>query len=349
MKINKVGHLCTISLILLLCSCDKGGANFSVLSSSTEYQQEVTYEPRKIDVLFVVDNSGSMSSSQTSLATNFPSFIDYFKSKGYDYKIAVTTSDAFYGDQFISSGCSLCNINQTKFRSGTDPKVYVIDNTTNNLESVFASNVNVGITGSGDERAFSSFKAALTSPLNSDFHRPTAFLSVIIVSDEEDFSHDEISFNESYSQPSLHSISSYKSFLESFTGGQSTTDFHVSTISVLDETCRASLGMGRKIGLRYIELVDATGGSKNSICNTFDTILNSLSTHIVEQIKAQFYLTRIPILESVRVIVEGILIPQDAVNGWVYDPITNSISIHGIYRPNAGANITINFDPENIN
>lgn len=349
MNFNKVGYLYAISQILLLSSCDKGGASFSVLSSSTEYQQEVTYEPRKIDVLFVVDNSGSMSSSQINLANNFPSFINYFKSKGYDYKIAVTTTDAFYGSQFISNGCSLCNENQTKFKSGTDPKFYVIDNTTPDLEAVFAQNVNVGITGSGDERAFSSFKAALTSSLNVNFHRPTAFLSIIIVSDEEDFSHDEITFNESYSQPTLHSIASYKSFLESFTSGQSTSDFHVSSISILDETCRASLGLGRKIGVRYMDLVDATGGSKNSICNTFDTILNSLSTHIVEQIKAQFYLTRIPILESVRVIIEGILIPQDTVNGWIYDSVTNSISINGSYRPNAGASVTINFDPQSLN
>lgn len=338
-----------ISTAILLASCDKDGSNFSVLSSSAQFQQELTYEPRKIDVLFVVDNSGSMNTSQLSLATNFPSFINYFKSKGFDFKIAVTTTDSYYGDQFLTSGCSLCNINQTKFRSGTNPKIYTIDSSTPGLESVFAQNINVGISGSGDERAFSSFKAALSSSLNTDFHRPLAFLSVIIVSDEEDFSHNDINFNQSYTQPTLHSIGSYKTFLESFSGGQSSTDFHVSTISILDETCRASLGAGRKIGLRYMQLADLTGGSKNSICNTFDTILNNISTQIVNQIKAQFFLTRNPILTSIRVIIEGVLTPQDAINGWTYDSATNSISIHGSFIPNAGANITINFDPASVN
>ena len=349
---NLINPLAAVTLCCaatFFISCDKGGSNFSVLSSSAQFQQELTYEPRKIDVLFVVDNSGSMSSSQLSLASNFPSFINYFKAKGYDFKIAVTTTDAFYGDQFVTSGCSLCNINQTKFRSGTNPKIYTIDSTTPGLESVFAQNINVGISGSGDERAFSSFKAALSSSLNADFRRPLAFLSVIIVSDEEDFSHDDINLNQSYTQPTLHSISSYKTFLEGFTAGQSNTDFHVSTISILDEPCRASLGAGRKIGLRYMELADSTGGSKNSICNTFDTILNSISIQIVNQIKAQFFLTRNPILSSIRVIIEGVLIPQDAVNGWTYDSVTNSISIHGSFIPNAGASITINFDPESVN
>lgn len=349
MNQNQLASISLVSSLLLTTGCDKGGSSFSILSNSSQYQQEVTYEPRKIDVLFVIDNSGSMSSSQMSLANNFPSFINHFKSKGYDFKIAVTTSDAYYGDQFVSSGCSLCNVNQTQFKSGTNPKVYVIDNKTPDLETVFAQNVNVGITGSGDERSFSSFKAALTSPLNTGFHRSTAFLSVIIVSDEEDFSHNTITFNESYSQPTLHSITSYKTFLEGFTGGSSGTDFHVSTLSILDNACLAALGSGRKVGLRYIQLADATGGSKNSICDTFDTILNNLSTHITNQIKAQFFLTRAPIKTSIRVVIEGILVPEDATNGWTYDTATNSVSIHGTYIPSAGVNVTINFDPASVN
>lgn len=349
MNLNRLAPIGMISTTLLFAGCDKDGANFSVLSSSSQYQQQATFEPRKIDVLFVIDNSGSMSSSQSSLASNFPSFINYFKAKAYDYRIAVTTSDSYYGDQFLSSGCSLCNINQTKFRSGANPKIYIIDSTTPNPEALFAQNVNVGVSGSGDERAFSSFKAALTSPLNADFHRPTAFLSIILVSDEDDFSHNDINLNESYSQPTLHTIASYKSFLEGFTSGASTTDFHVSTISILDEACRASLGSGRKVGLRYMQLADATGGSKNSICNTFDTILDSISAHIIEQIKAQFFLTRKPVIASIRVLVEGVLVPADINNGWTYDSVTNSISIHGRFTPNAGANVTINFDPESVN
>lgn len=349
MNLKHLVPIGALGSMLIFFGCDKGGSNFSVLSTSAQFEQQVTFEPRKIDVLFVVDNSGSMSSSQTALANNFPSFINYFNSKGYDYRIAVTTSDAFYGDQFVTSGCSLCNINQTKFKSGTTPKMYVLESTTPNIASAFAQNIYVGTSGSGDERAFSSFKAALSSSLNVGFHRPSAFLSVIIVSDEDDFSHNDINMNESYTQPTLHSIASYKTYLEGFTSGQANTDFHVSTISVLDSACRNSLGSGRKIGTRYIALADATGGSKNSICSTFDTVLNDISTHIAEQIKAQFFLTRTPILTSIRVIIEGILVPQDAINGWTYDTPTNSVSVHGTFTPAAGASVTINFDPESVN
>ncbi|OFZ31261.1 MAG: hypothetical protein A2622_01320 [Bdellovibrionales bacterium RIFCSPHIGHO2_01_FULL_40_29] len=343
MKNKLVVSLIALASFALFSSCEKGGGDFSILSESSQFQQASTFVPRKLDVLFVVDNSGSMSSSQTNLANNFPSFINYFKSKGYDFRIAVTTTDAFYGDQFVSSGCSLCNISQTEFR-GT-PKF--VDNNTPDLEATFAANVQVGTTGAPDERAFSSFKAALGSSLNATFHRPDAFLSVIIVSDEEDFSHDDISQNESYSQPTLHSAASYKTFLETFTAGQATSDFSVSTISILDETCRASLGSGRKIGVRYMELADLTGGTKNSLCTSFATILDNISTSIATQTQAQFQLNKKPVIESIRVIIDGVLVPESTVDGWSYDSVSNSIKINGsTYQPSAGSSITINFDPD---
>ncbi len=346
----KLAHVVPIvGSMLMLGSCDKGGGNFSMLSTSAQYEQASTFVPRKLDVLFVVDNSGSMSSSQAALASNFPSFINFFKNKGYDFKIAVTTSDAFYGDQFVGQSCSLCNVEQTRFRSGTNPKIYVIEEDTPNLESVFASNVNVGTTGSGDERAFSSFKAALNSNLNSGFHRSDAYLSIVLVSDEEDFSHDDINMNESYSQSTLHSVASYKTFLESFTQGAAGTDFSVSTISILDTACRNSLGSGRKIGTRYMQLADATLGTKNSLCGNFDAVLNTISTTSASQIVATFHLSRTPVESSIRVLVDGILVPQDSANGWSYDSVQNNVSIHGSYAPQSGAVVTINFDPASMN
>jgi hypothetical protein len=347
---RKLLALICFSSLTTFVGCDKGGSTFSIGSNTAQFQQASLFVPRKLDVLFVVDNSGSMSSSQTSLATNFPSFISYFKNKGYDFRIAVTTTDAFYGDQFVGTGCSLCVASQAQFRSGTSPKIYTVDNNTVNIDSVFGSNVQVGTTGSGDERAFSSMKAALSSSLNAGFHRSDAYLSVILVSDEEDFSHDDTSMNESYTQPTLHTVASYKNFLETFTKANATTDFSVSTISVLDETCRASLGAGRKIGQRYMQLADLTGGSKNSLCNNFDSVLNNISATIMAQTQAEFKLNRKPIVSSIRVIIDGVLVPESATDGYLYDSVANTIHIYGsTYQPRAGASITINFDPETIN
>jgi hypothetical protein len=340
-----------LTSLLLLNSCDKGGASFSVLSDSSSFQQTAVFEPRKLDVLFVVDNSGSMSSSQTNLANNFSSFIDRFISKGYDFKIAVTTTDSFYGDQFITNGCSICNLNQTRFRSTVTPApVYVIDKNNYDLDlpsevarlkSHFSSNVLVGIAGSGDERAFSSIKATLNSSLNVGFHRADAYLAIVIVSDEEDFSNDGIAFNESYTNPLLHTVASYKNFLNSFA-----TNYSVSTISILDQTCLTSLGGGRKIGQRYIELSSQTGGTQNSLCSPFDTSLDNISATIEGSQATVYKLNKKPIIASIRVIINGVLIPQNALNGWVYNASANSVEINGSFKPINGDSVIVNFDPD---
>ena len=225
---NKMSTVVNMLLIgLIMSSCEKSGNSFSVLSGSSSFQQSAKFEPRKLDILFVIDNSGSMSSSQQNLANNFSSFIDRFITKGYDFKIAITTTDAYYGDQFLNyspsnngTPCSLCNANQAKFRAGAGVFVITSENydlglnsERTRLKSDFSNNIKVGITGSGDERVFSSFKAALDSPLNIGFHRPDAFLSIVIVSDEEDFSQGVgmpnptgWSMSESYTNPLLHPV-----------------------------------------------------------------------------------------------------------------------------------------------
>lgn len=343
-----------VTSLIALCSCEKGGSTFSLSSDSSQFQQSAVFVPRKLDVLFVVDNSGSMKTSQTNLAQNFPSFINYFKDKGYDFKIAVTTTDAFYGDQFINEGCSICTVEQTQFRASADASggipIRVLDNTTPNLETIFSANVQVGVNGSGDERAFSSFKAALNSPLNTGFHRSSAYLSVIIVSDSDDFSQANFDQDETYTNPDLHTVQSYVNFLKTFTNnGTPATDFSVSTIGVLDTACKDLLNKEKKISTRYMELSDLTGGTKNSLCNPFDSVLNNISSQIAGNVQAQFQLDRKPIISSIRVLIDGVLVPEDSVNGWTYDPDSKIVTVHGTYSPGAGANIIINFDPESVN
>lgn len=342
-----------VALLTPLVACEKNAGTFSLAADSTLFQQSATFVPRKLDVLFVIDNSGSMTTSQANLASNFPSFINYFKTKGYDFKIAITTTDTYYAEQFVGQCVGQCDASYAKFHatalSGQSP-VYVIDNNTANLEQVFSSNAAVGTSGSGDERAFSSFHAALESNQNTGFHRSDAYLSIIIVSDADDFSHADPSLNESYSQPTLVAIDDYVTYLNSFTGGQPIIDYSVSTIGVLDTTCRNLLHEEMQLGtaIRYMALSDATGGTKNSICASFDTVLNNISTTIASQTKAVFTLDRTPIPATIRVIINDVVIPEDASNGWQYSSTNNTVTVNGSYAPHSGDAIRINFDPASL-
>lgn len=370
-------HALAISLFFV--GCDKGGGSFSVLSESSTFSQEVTYTPRKLDVLFVVDNSGSMNNFQQQLVDNFSTFIDRFVTRGYDFRIAVTTTEAYRYPQLVRDNpgaCfSFCEEARVQFRRGSVSNPYVIDKANYDLttsagkallKNDFIANAHMGADGSGDERAFSAFMAALnytanangtTSP-NAGFHRPDAFLAIVMISDEEDFSQIGAGgFNESYSNPYLVPVAQYKTNLEAFTHGIAGTDFSYSTISILDQTCLNTLdpnnqsnpgaAIGRKIGIRYKQLADLTGGTKNSLCQPFDTSLDNISSSIEGQSDATFVLTKSPIVSSIRLIVDGLLVPQSATEGWTYTAATKTLKINGtVYKPVSGATIKLNYDPD---
>ncbi|MFO7561740.1 MAG: VWA domain-containing protein [Enhygromyxa sp.] len=48
---------------------------------------------KKVDVLLVIDNSGSMGEEQANLAANFGPFIEKLEAAGADYRIGITTTD----------------------------------------------------------------------------------------------------------------------------------------------------------------------------------------------------------------------------------------------------------------
>ncbi|MBX9765673.1 MAG: hypothetical protein K2X47_00255, partial [Bdellovibrionales bacterium] len=105
---------------------------------------------------------------------------------------------------------------------------------------------------------------------------------------------------------------------------------------------------GAIVGTRYIDIADATRGVKGSICDTsFATTLKQIQNQIFE-LSTRFILNRVPIPASIRVLVDGNAIPQDAVNGWTFDSEANAVVFHGSAIPQQGAKIGIDFDPVTV-
>ncbi len=174
---------------------------------------------QNVDILFVIDNSGSMAGEQAAIARSFSSFTDELDENfGGDYHIAVVTTG------MESEGCRPCPpdepwryscINETgesgRFQdlighnNGTafDPD-YVftknpdcrVMNSDNVWECFYDTDedsgvVFVGIRGCGYERGLAPIRAALSDRLlnsaaNSGFFREEAILAVVVISDEED-------------------------------------------------------------------------------------------------------------------------------------------------------------------
>lgn len=340
--------------------CGGNPTSYSIIPTSQTFKQaNVSTTNDKMDILFVVDNSGSMQAFQQNLANNFNSFIQQFLTKNFDFQIAVTTTDAYLAlPQFDN------NNSYSKFKDGvgnTHSRVFVINPKTPNLQQTFITNVLQGMNGSGDERAFSSMKAALKDPQNAGFPRPNAYLSVIILSDEDDFSDEtrpEYSWlsggvaDHNYQDPKLESVQSYKGFFDSLTNSQpGLPRYSVSVITVADQNCLTShlaQTTATIIGKRYIDLAQLTNGVIGSLCDaSYAKSLTAIQQNIIE-LGTQFYLDRVPVVSSISVAVNGQSIANDPTNGWTYDPVANSIIFHGNAVPSSGASISVNFDPATL-
>lgn len=333
--------------------CGARNMSFDLLSESATFNQSSAEVSGKIDIIWVVDNSGSMDTSQQEIAANFRRFIEIFEQNGSDFQMVVTTSDA-YKDDFNAS------LNMSIYKNGNylndlgqtiaAPKILRMD--TPDLEKAFIANVLRGISGSGDERTFQSMRAALANTTNqaTGFPRADAFLSVIMLSDEDDFSWDGSGSKENaYADPLLHTVQSYVDFLDTLTASTATKKrFNVNSIAILDSACQTQLGNnGRKIAVRQNQLATVTGGILGSLCGDFGATLANISNKIIE-LSTQFYLDRIPREGSLKVFVDGIQVPLDPANGYSYDATNNSITFFGTSVPAAGAQITVSYDPTEL-
>lgn len=131
-----------------------------------EFEQESL---KDIDILFVVDNSGSMGRVQTSLASNFDIFINIFAASGVDYQIAFITTDSpnFVGD--IVTPLFL------------DPVVEA-NSQINSIGTLGSPNEK------GIENSYNALRGSGDAAPGSDFLRDDAKLVIIYISDEDDHS-----------------------------------------------------------------------------------------------------------------------------------------------------------------
>ena len=184
------------------------------------------------DLLFVVDNSGSMADEQAALERSFSTFAAEAVRQGGDYRIGVVTTD-------------------TPFLRGSPALVRATDA---NPDATFRRNVRVGLGGSGIERGFLMAALALTPPLsttsNAGLLRPDVPLELVFVSDEDD--------------QSGGSVDDYLRRFAEVVGPLNR--FRVSAIVGPASGCASATGRALP-GTRYLAAAAATNGVTGSICD----------------------------------------------------------------------------------
>jgi hypothetical protein len=199
-----------------------------------EQEKEVPVQiNRDIDILFVVDNSGSMREEQESLAANFNRFINVLENiEGGlpNVHLGVVSTDLGAGPYGImgctgqgdngilqnspSSACSGPDdafIKDIALESGDRDRNY-----TGTLADTFSCIAQLGTNGCGFEQPLEAMRRALngSNPQNNAFLRDDAFLAVIFITDEDDCSTENLEMFDS--DPARDMIDSDLGFLSSF-------------------------------------------------------------------------------------------------------------------------------------
>ncbi len=253
---------------------------------------ETFYVPEgeaRVDILFVVDNSGSMYDDQQRLADNFERFLDSATTPGAsnDFHIGVTSTDVLSPDGLDG-------------RLVSNPTY--LTPSTNNLEQTFADHVSLGVDGTGLELGLEAMRLALSRPLstghNGGFLREEAALSVIVVSDEDDGSSDPFVPPEH-----VRSVDDYVAFLSAVKGG------------VITETPILFSAVVHPQGSpRYLEMVDAFGGVTLDINSpTWGEQLGQIGSATFG-ISARFRLSNPTKVDDIEITVDGMPVTNFALD-----------------------------------
>lgn len=138
----------------------------------------------KVDILFLVDDSGSMKQAQERLADNINLFTTAMeKNKYLDYQIGVITSSVGPGYP-----------DRSGLLQGRNP--FVTREQPNGLQELERTIIGVGTLGNGSEKIFASLALAIDPELNLNpsFIRSDAFFILIMITDTKDQSVGDSSF-----------------------------------------------------------------------------------------------------------------------------------------------------------
>jgi hypothetical protein len=279
-----------------------------------------------VDILWVVDDSGSMTNERRQLVANFDRFVGELLALNVDFQMGVTSI------VFVDGG---------KLRGTTK----IIKRTTPNPRAVFEANTTFPASRSRWEQGLRMTQFALSSPnidplgANAGFLRAKAALAVIVVTNEDDSSFGTTDY-----------------YARVFKGLKGKGNENLVSFSVIGGSTPNGCTPTSEVGLygslaepafRYDEVAAKTGGVIGSICDaSFEQTLVRIA-QALNTLKRVFPLTLKPIAGSVHVtVIDGtstFVVPEDPVTGFQYRADTNSVVFLGTYIPPPGATVRIEY------
>jgi hypothetical protein len=205
-----------LALMAALAGCE------SVPKNAVTKCQQTKVVPSATDILFVIDDSGSMQREQDELKTSFDAFIARLaNSPAKDFQIGVTNTSVDW--PLFTDASKTATTVRTAYEAGTPSAgvpypagaliamdastagkiqydaaakrftgTRILGATSPTLVADFKANAGVGTSGAGKEQGLRAMQLALTERVadgtNAGFLRSGARLAVVIVTDEDDCS-----------------------------------------------------------------------------------------------------------------------------------------------------------------
>jgi hypothetical protein len=298
-------------------------ANNEVLvNNSDEFTVNTSTQKKTADFLFVVDDSGSMSSYQNAVSQAATDFATAITNAGIDYRISIiTTSDSI--SDLTTTSCSYFN---------NCPASRILNSIgiiKNDIDK-FKTNLIVGTDGSGTETGIYNAEYALKSTVLGDSTdgilttlgmpaNDTTPLSVIILSDEKSQYTSRAGYGNNF-DPSNNLF----------------IDRGYTVYSIINTYINSSS--------QYDDLAISTNGLIADISNTsnYSTIMNTIAQKASGNLG--YKLTNENVIEStIYVKVNDVEVAHDNTNGWKYIPAYNSILFYGTAVPKDGDKISVSY------
>jgi hypothetical protein len=308
-----------------------------------------TIRQPKVDILFVVDRSGSMYDYQANLSTNIDLFLNQLSTIDVDYQIGVLTSD---GPDEYDYACDYCSppVAEDYYYFGKlQGSVKIVTPQTPDAIAQIKKNILVGTSGDAREVFFNPIMKGLSSEYlnsggeNAGFIRDEAHLAVVFLTDAEEQS-EGTSPQQVYDflvelKKSENKLLSYGIIIP--------TSYQAGGSCTRDE--------GAPVRFEEFLLKTVNGGTGKNVMNicsqTFGNDLTRISKDLSRYLSGTIYLNQRPVLSTMSVHYNGIALKSDFKTGWFYDPKINAIIIgNNVDLDNYvgdGSGMKVNFSIEN--
>jgi hypothetical protein len=307
----------------------RAGLTGGAQTPTTVFDQWTQSTP-KVDMLLVIDNSGSMTEEQHALQQNLDALWNRIALANADYHIAVTTTGMFpYSAGYVQCPGGAQGGEAGRFFpvDGSEPRILTPQ--TPNVKQALFSNIIVG-TCHYDERFLEPVVAALTPPLsvgsNAGFLRDDARLALMAVSDADDDS--------DVARPPP--VSQYVQQIAAVKHGA------LDLVSFSGIVALSPCATVEQIGTRYKEIARELNGHLYDICQlaNMGSLLDSALGDLLLPLTS-FPLSAKPKDPSaIQVTVNG-----SASTDWTYDAGSNRIVFPRTDIPPPGSIITAQYEP----